>query len=123
LLFIATILALTFAKLSVLHLYLRLFSLKRSFRATIWTVYGINVGWAACFSASYLWKSTSTYYIQLTPPKECIQASQIFDQAFMLSDVMLDVVVLILPLPAVWSLSLDTRQKAITSFMLLLGTL
>ena len=120
--FITFVCALAFAKLSVLHLYLRIFDLQRSFRITVWIVYGLNLAWGISFFFGYIWKCAPIpdYWMTANLTGRCLPNK--FNYAFAFSNIILDAIILILPLPMVWSLNMSRRQKIVISGVFLMGS-
>ena len=116
------VVALTSAKLSILHLYRRIFS-NRTFHMAIWYMYAITLLWGVsfffvnlfrCIPVSYAWRA-------MMSPHHCISLSANYANA--VSTILTDLMILVSPMPLIWRLQMPTRQKIIVSAMFLLGAL
>ena len=121
--FLAFTLALLFAKLSVLHLYNHLFHVEPAFRIAVIVTYVLNVAWGVAFFFGYIFKCwpITDYWMTANGTGHCLHYT--FNYAFAISNVILDVLILIMPLPVVWSLRMAWRQKLAVSGIFLLGSL
>lgn len=119
---VITTLNLGVVKISILLFYRRLFMVK-SFKIASAIMITIVAGWAASFTMamifqcnppSYFWRLLEEEY-----PQHCIQVFVMY-QGLAVSDLVLDVLVLALPIPVVVSLQLPwkTKIKVIDVFML-----
>lgn len=81
-----------------------------------WTVAFASAVAAQCSPPSYFWEAFEVDY-----PSNCIQV-QILYQGLAISDIVLDVLVLALPIPMVASLQLPWKTKIKVIDILLLGS-
>ncbi|KAI1166563.1 hypothetical protein F5B18DRAFT_648628 [Nemania serpens] len=110
-------------KTTILLLYLRLFRVHRWFRTTtyfliayiwLWGISEVIVAIAQCRPVSFQWDKT----IQ----GQCIDQLAYY-RWVSVPNVIHDVVMLILPLPVVWILKVDLRQKLALSAVFLIGSI
>ena len=110
------------AKYSILLFYSRIFK-ERKFEITLKVIFGIVTVWfiaieaavlAQCVPISALWDPTQN--------GTCINLAAFF-QAAGIPNVILNVVILVLPLPMIWSLEIDRKHKIALSGVFLLGGL
>lgn len=121
--FLTFVPALFFAKLSILHLYNRLFNVEQALRFAIIGTYAVNVAWAVAFFSGYIFKCwpISNYWLTENNEGNCLPSS--FNYAFAFSNVMLDTIILVMPLPIVWKLNMAWRQKIAVTGIFLLGSI
>ncbi|KAI8959968.1 hypothetical protein F5Y11DRAFT_284916 [Daldinia sp. FL1419] len=111
-----------FAKLSVLALYARIFTLRRKYMR--WGVYSVG-------TLTILWFLSCTLGVFLVcqplssiwgVPEQCLppHASSV---TFAAVNLFTDIIVLVLPQPAIWSLQRSSTEKLNISLIFLLGTL
>ena len=103
--------AISLLKLAALCFYARVFSINRRFRISLWIVSGLVVAW---------WiQSIFTYIFQCLPINKawevdgsgsCVSVTQIYI-AGALSNVVIDAIVLLMPLPLLWRLQLKPMEK------------
>ncbi|KAI2626808.1 hypothetical protein GGS21DRAFT_529265 [Xylaria nigripes] len=110
-------------KTTILLLYLRLFRIHRSFRITtylliayiwVWGISEVIVALSQCIPIAYQWDKTLN--------GRCIDQLA-FYRWVSVPNVIHDVVMLILPLPMVWRLQIDLRQKLALSGVFLIGSI
>lgn len=111
-----------FVKLSILHFYTVIFHLKW-FRIAAYTVMVLAVLYSlaalleiflSCFPMPYLWDPLGN------PGGSCINLAQSW-LAVGLTNLIEDVLIILLPLPVLWRLKLDTRRKLALSAIFSLG--
>lgn len=104
--------AIAFAKISILYMFLRIF-VQPVYRYLTYTLIAIQTGallsvtiitCVQCTPISYLWEP------QLHPDGHCIDLNAFWRWGHF-PQIITDVAVLILPLPALWALKLSTRDK------------
>ncbi|KAI1822703.1 hypothetical protein F4861DRAFT_540750 [Xylaria intraflava] len=110
-------------KTTILLLYLRLFRIHRPFRVTtyllityiwLWGISEVIVAISQCIPIAYQWDKTIDGH--------CIDQLSYY-RWVSVPNVIHDVVMLILPLPMVWSLQIDLRQKLALSGVFLIGSI
>lgn len=115
--------SLTFSKLSILLFYRRIFP-KRSFNILVWTMFGMNAFWGVAYTFVYIFQCVPVEQVFTTsigePGRRCW--SQAANQSFAISSIVLDVVILIMPMPSIWELQMPVRQKLVVTGIFLLGT-
>ncbi|KAI1293196.1 hypothetical protein F5Y03DRAFT_411326 [Xylaria venustula] len=110
-------------KTTILLLYLRLFHVHRWFRITtyiliayiwLWGISEVIVAIAQCIPIAYQWdKSLDGHCINQLAYYRWVSVPNVIH----------DVVMLVLPLPMVWSLQIDLRQKVALSGVFLIGSI
>ncbi|KAK4506022.1 hypothetical protein PRZ48_003987 [Zasmidium cellare] len=110
-------------KTSILLLYKRIFGVYEKFRKVIWAAIGLVVSYfiictvlalAGCQPTSYFWNKHQ--------PGKCINEVQFFRWNGV-TNLILDFVVLLIPMPMVWNLQLRLRQKLAFTAIFGLGLL
>jgi hypothetical protein len=116
---------LTLIKLSILFFFRRIFHV----RAFIWAnnvVIGITLAWGIaytfalafqCVPVSTLWNKLESEY-----GENCVMVLP-FYLSFAFSDLILDILIFVLPVPHLWNLVMPARQKLGVAFIFLLGSL
>lgn len=121
---VITTLNLGVVKISILLFYRRLFTV-RSFKITSAIMIAIVAGWTASFTMativqcnppSYFWRLLEEEY-----PQHCFQIFAMY-QGLAVSDFILDVLVLALPIPVVVSLHLPWKTKIKVIDVLMFGS-
>ncbi|KAF2197121.1 hypothetical protein GQ43DRAFT_403698 [Delitschia confertaspora ATCC 74209] len=112
------------AKISVLLFYRRIFR-GVIFNFTTWSLIGLVAAWMTSFFFANLLECLPISQAFVNAPglggdPHCINAVPMY-LAQVYSDVVLDVLILIVPIPPVWKLQLPTRQKFAVSGIFLLG--
>ncbi|KAK7190440.1 uncharacterized protein CC84DRAFT_1262345 [Paraphaeosphaeria sporulosa] len=116
-------------KLSILFFYQRLFVMsKRDWRdprnIAIWLMITIVTMWTLAFFLRYLFACGFHFDIWWTNAMNIITLCGDFNtilNALAISDFVCDVIILILPLPAIWKLRLPTAQKFTVTLVFALG--
>lgn len=113
----------TLPKLSILFLYLQVFSPSKRTRYTTYALIGVVVAtWIA---------ETLTSAFQCTPVPlvwdhtihgHCVDRIKMF-QYYSIPNIVTDVAMLILPIPTIWTLKMSKLQKMAIIFTFLLGSL
>lgn len=102
---------LSLVKLSVLLFYIRIFKSIRTYRIAFWIVGIIIVGW--CIAINFLALFTCVPVQKAwnrTTPGHCLDTHQTFLGAT-ISNILVDFIILILPMPMLWQLHIETRRK------------
>jgi hypothetical protein len=108
-----------FIKLSFLLLYRRLsLTITKPFRVAWWIVLVVTVG----YSVPMIVVSMTCPSSDRPPFKQCISVGQLFI-GHAVVNIVTDLAILILPIPAIWCMRLEVRQKAIVSVIFLIGSL
>ncbi|CAG8956466.1 hypothetical protein HYFRA_00003851 [Hymenoscyphus fraxineus] len=103
-------------KLSLLFFYRRVFtkSVARTFNIVSWVVIFIVITWTVSFFFSLVFICGTDFdaYWQSTVIEKahCVDTSKLHN-AFAISDVVTDFIIICLPMPMIWSLHLNTRRK------------
>ncbi|KAI0396808.1 hypothetical protein F5Y17DRAFT_59876 [Xylariaceae sp. FL0594] len=117
---------LTLIKLSVLLFFRRIFRV-RAFILVNNIVIGLTVAWGIsytfalafqCVPVSTLWDHFESDYINY----QCVEVLP-FYLSFAYSDLILDVIIFVLPIPHLWNLKMPLRQKLGVAFIFFLGSL
>lgn len=112
-------------KLSILVMYNRLFSVDKVFRRLIMAISALVLGfWIGCTTANlvncvpmkYVWINS------LTDPRYCFNFN-IFWFAGGICETVIDIMVLLLPIKAIFGLQFSIRQKLAIGSVFLLGAL
>lgn len=110
------------AKLSILFFYSRIFK-ERAFKIALYASFGFVIAWfvaieitvlAQCRPVSALW--------DFTQPGVCIDLQKFFMGAG-IPNVLLNFIILVLPLPMIWTLDIEKKHKFALSSVFLLGGL
>lgn len=114
-----------FAKLSILFFYRRVFR-GPSFSAISWATIILVIVWGIGFFFSILFECVPIDLSLKAPPGTpgvyCINQTANF-WALSISDVVVDLIILIIPIPFVWKLKMPVRHKIAVSVMFLLGAM
>ena len=113
--------AITLAKYSILLFYSRIFK-EHYFKLALWATAGIVTAWFVAIELSVLLECIPIHSLWDFGPGHCIDL-----QAFFLGsgipNVILNTVILVLPLPMIWTLQIERSQKIALSSVFLLGGL
>ena len=110
-------------KLSLLLLYRRLFGVVKNFRIALWVSALLVTGyWIACTILAFLRLSTLCEELGQDGARRMRQSDQFLPRNG-ICNLLIDFLILCLPLPMVWNLSITTRQKLMLSGIFLLGIL
>jgi hypothetical protein len=118
-------LAVTLVKISILDFLLSIFSMHDRFRLPAYVLMGITASYgisftvttlAACIPFEANWDKLSH------PDYRCINTSHFYVSQTAIGAV-LDISVLLLPVPFVWQLALPVRKKVALTFIFSIGTL
>lgn len=116
--------AVTLVRLSLLGLYSRVFT-TRTFKRTIIVLGYLCLLWfLVAVLAEILQCSpvSAAFHLNSLTPDQCIDL-QTYRWGCAISNLVLDVVVATLPIPVIWSLQLDQRQKIMLTTVFLFGNL
>ena len=112
-------------KLSLIIWYRKIFRGRR-FNIASWIAGAIVLIWAVSFFIAQVFACRPVHIIYTGTIKEfltqCIDTVAMLE-AFAITDVLTDIMVLSLPLPMVWSLQMSPQRKAIVCGIFLLGAL
>jgi hypothetical protein len=115
-----SILGLGLVKSSILVLYHNIFKL-RKFRICIWLVLAFVIGWTISFFFSHLFTCYPiTVFIEPFYGNKCVDIVPMF-LSLLYTDVIADVVILILPIPMVLTVQLPLKKKLAVIGMFTLG--
>jgi hypothetical protein len=96
------------------------------FTIICWAAIGLALVWGISFFFSILFQCTPIALSLMAPPGTpgltCIDQAHNF-WALSISDVLIDVIILVIPFPFIWDLQMSTKHKVGVSSMFLLGTL
>lgn len=118
-------LAVTFVKVSLLDFFVSIFSVQTSFQVVAYLLMGITVSYGISFTIVTLagcqpfeanWDKPSY------PDYKCINTSK-FYVAQAAINAFLDISILLLPIPAVWTLKLKRSKKIALTFVFAIGIL
>jgi hypothetical protein len=107
----------------MLLFYIRIFAI-RGFRHTCWAIVGLNAMiFASVVIATCLICRPITYSFDKTSPNgECGDLDR-FEQYIAIINMIADSIIVILPMPMLWRLQMDTKKKVGISILLGLGVL
>ena len=114
----------TLIKISILLFYYRLFGVNKVFKYTCYVAFAVVTCWsiAIVFSNIFQCVPVEAAWIRPYPHSKCINNNaSLLGTA--ITNVLLDVIILVLPMAPVWSLSLTVRQKITLTAIFLLGAL
>ena len=109
-------------KMSILFLYLRIFSVSKVYRCCIWLVMFITCGyifsnfWTQMFMCQPIAK-----YWRPEIPGHCISLTTII-YLFTSLNFITDLLIFVLPLPMIWRMHLSLKDKAAVSMIFILGS-
>ena len=106
---------------SVLVLYIRIFR-TRSFRITCYVVHGINVAFfvSTVFSSALICRPLSYSWDKTIPGGKCGDQKSL-DLFIGIVNLLLDICVVVLPMPVLWGLQMAVSKKLMLSGMFGLG--
>ena len=119
------VIPITLVKLGILFFYRRIFR-GPIFSAVTWCVIVIVAMWGVSFFCSITFECLP-FKLSLTAPPgtpglNCINQVANF-YALSISDVICDLIILVIPFPFVWNLQMSSKHKVAVSSMFLLGGL
>ncbi|KNG43927.1 hypothetical protein DDE82_008334 [Stemphylium lycopersici] len=115
-----SIVGLGLVKSSILILYKNIFDV-RKFRIVVYCVLAYVIGWTVSFTFSHLFTCYPiTVFIEPYYGNSCVQTVPMF-LALLYTDVVADLIILILPIPMVLSVRMEGRKKLAVIIMLSLG--
>ena len=100
-----------FAKISILLLYHHIFKVNRRFRLAVYLLMAFNVGYCGACALVYLFScrpEAKTWNVAL--PGTCIDLT-VIDKVIGALNIFTDLLILILPIPVIWDLSMTTVRK------------
>lgn len=113
------------AKCSLLFFYRRIFR-GTLFSYVTWTTIGLATIWGISYFFTLLFKcnplSAYVHYGLKAPGLHCANPYSIY-YSLAISDVLIDIIILIIPIPFVWRLHMKTSQKVAVSGIFALGSL
>lgn len=117
-------LSLTFIKCSILCLYLRIFGVNQRFKRVTFGLLAIAAAWGigVTAGAAFQCRPVAAAYDVLITHKSCINVRDYF-VASGITNILIDVGILVLPLPSLWKLQLATSRKLTISIIFMLGIL
>ncbi|KAH7389419.1 hypothetical protein DE146DRAFT_619851 [Phaeosphaeria sp. MPI-PUGE-AT-0046c] len=115
-----SIIGLGLIKSSILIMYKNIFAV-RKFQIVVYVVLVLVVGWTISFSISHLFTCYPiTAFIEPYYNNNCVETVPMF-LALLFTDVIADIVILILPIPMVLNVKMELKKKLAVIFMLALG--
>jgi len=119
------VIPITLAKCSLLFFYKRIFR-GTAFSYIIWTTIGLATIWGVSFFFALLFFCLPiTKYIRYgyqAPGLQCVDPYQLY-YSLSISDFLMDLIILIIPIPLVWRLQMKPSQKIGVSAIFALGSL
>ncbi|PSN68087.1 hypothetical protein BS50DRAFT_665666 [Corynespora cassiicola Philippines] len=115
-----SVVGLGLVKASILVLYKKIFDV-RKFRIAVHVVLAFVVGWTVSFFFSHLFTCYPiTVFIEPYYGNNCVKTVPMF-LAVLFTDVLADIIILVLPIPMVMSIKLEPKQKMAAIGMFMLG--
>ncbi|CBX91978.1 hypothetical protein IAQ61_000183 [Plenodomus lingam] len=115
-----SIIGLGLTKCSILILYKTIFDVQK-FRTAVYILLAFVIGWTTSFAFSHLFTCYPiTVFIEPYYENSCVETVPMF-LALLYTDVIADVAILILPIPIILSIRMETRKKLAVIGMLTLG--
>ncbi|MCJ1286890.1 hypothetical protein MMC26_006236 [Xylographa opegraphella] len=111
--------AITLAKYSILLFYSRIFK-EHYFKIALWVTAGIVTAWFVAIELSVLLECIPIHSLWDFGPGHCINLKAFFLGSG-IPNVILNAVILVLPLPMIWTLQIERSQKIALSSVFLLG--
>ena len=110
-------------KISILFLYLRIFSVSRVFRCCIWLVMFITSGYifSNFWTNMFVCQPIAKYWRPQTPG-HCISVATDID-VFTSLNFITDLMIFILPLPMIWRIQLSLKEKVGVFMIFILGSM
>ncbi|KAF6808677.1 hypothetical protein CPLU01_15638 [Colletotrichum plurivorum] len=118
-------------KWSTLALYWRIFNARKSIRVLIWVLCGIVSAWAIavflvtlfqCIPVNAFWARFDTENPMAPEDFRCGVDVKMFFKGNSIPNIITDALIIILPIPYVWSLQLQRAQKVALAGIFALGT-
>ena len=110
-------------KISILLLYRRIFGVSQNFTRAVYATLSLVVAYfVVCVCLTFFGCHPVSYFWDKTQEGECFDEVEFFKWNGV-TNLLLDVIALALPLPMVWNLQLRTKQKLVLSGIFLLGFL
>ena len=116
------VLPISLAKCSLLFFYRRIFR-GSIFSYISWATIALATTWAISFFFALLFKCNPiSAYVRQEPGVHCVNLYQLY-YSLSISDVLIDIIILIIPIPLVWRLHMKPAQKVAVSGIFALGSL
>ncbi len=110
-------------KLSILAMYRKLFTVSLMFKHALVGVSTIVVGWMISVTIAQIFTCTPVQGAWIvTAPANCFDQTK-FYYGNSISNVIIDTIMLIMPLPLVWPLNMSMRKKLNVTLLFFLGGL
>ena len=113
--------AITLTKFSILLFYSRIFK-ERGFKILLWATTGLVTVWFLAIETTVIAECQPIHALWDFSPGHCINLASFF-QGSGIPNVILNTIILILPLPMIWTLQIERSQKIALSSVFLLGGL
>ncbi|KAI1662061.1 integral membrane protein [Daldinia decipiens] len=114
------LLASVFVKMSILWLYKRIFAI-RQFERWCWVLIVINGCYGISFITVYLTNCTPVDQLWNPSPDGHCRDMQISDFSTVAVNLLLDLAIILLPMPTLWGLKLPLRKKVVVTIMFSFG--
>ncbi|KAF4342798.1 integral membrane protein [Fusarium beomiforme] len=123
--------SIVFVKWSILALYWRIFGSIKSTRSLIWILFTIVLAWgiAVILVTTFQCKPISAFWLRFTPSSggemkyKCPVNVRMFFIANAIPNITTDILMLLIPVPGIWSLQLRTAKKMAVLGIFALGLL
>lgn len=112
----------TCVKLSILCFYRRIFTTP-AFRLASSVMLGLSVAWFIAIEiASICTCIPIDHFWDLAKPGKCINYNNFF-LSYSIIEIVIDLIILVMPLPSIWSLQLSRRNKWVVTAIFSVGIL
>ena len=102
---------LTVIKMSVLLSYVRIFRIVLVYRVVFWIVAFLIIGWGIAINTMAIFQCTPIHKAwDLTIPGHCLNLSKTY-LGTAITNIVIDFILLVLPIPMLWKLHIQTSSK------------
>lgn len=108
-------------KYSILLFYSRIFK-ERSFKIALWITTGLVTAWFIAIETSVIVECLPIHALWDFTPGRCININAFFLGSG-IPNILLNFIILVLPLPMIWTLQIERSYKLVLSSVFLLGGL
>ena len=111
----------TVVRLSVLLFYVRIFWSVQTYRMIFWTVGSLIIGWCIAANSLAIFACVPIHKAwDPAIPGHCLDPSRTFLGSIILN-ILIDIVLLVLPIPMIWKLSMNTSSRLALIVVFCLG--
>jgi hypothetical protein len=113
--------SITCIKVSILLFYSRIFK-ERPFQIALWLTLGVTLAWFVAVELAVIFECHPIYALWTFTPNACVDLHK-FVIGSGVPNVLLNTVILMLPVPMIWTLDIQNRHKLVLSGVFMLGGL